>query len=161
MSPIAGQLPIIFVILVATVWIALRRRREQMINVKHLLLMPVLFMCLSLYGIWQSFAAHSEAWVYWVVALLIGLYIGWKQVKNKQLSFDTAKKQILVSPDWSWLILILAVFGAEFYLIYEVVSSPLVSDIHWLSRSLFISGLFTGVVIGRSATYYQRYQQAE
>ncbi|MDF2529902.1 MAG: hypothetical protein K0Q57_782, partial [Gammaproteobacteria bacterium] len=76
--------------------------------------------------------------------------------RNANLIIDRAKGLVTVPGDWSMLALIMLIFVVEFAINATEASGP--STTWWFGPlALSISGLITGMALGRNGIYLYRY----
>jgi len=106
----------------------------------------------------ERLEGQYSLFIYWVIGLAAGTLIGWQTVRNWKIKVDRHRKTISVPGTWSTLIFILLVFVVRYYFVYHYESHPENSSRFFLADSL-VSGIFTGIFIGRSLELYQKYRK--
>ncbi|MFC3909042.1 DUF6622 family protein [Legionella dresdenensis] len=149
----------VFILFAVLVYMGIKRCFTRVIKVQRLFISPIFFSFFSIRGISELFDLTIFSLSLLFAGCLIGLFLGFKQVGNRNIRVDRKQKLIEVPGDLSMLFLIFSAFSSEFFIHYLVESeSMLATTSTFKIISLIISGLFTGLSAGRAFNYFWRYR---
>jgi hypothetical protein len=124
-------------------------------KVRRLFILPVIFILMSFNNLDGSPAITWISGPCWLIAIALGIYFGYVHKRDVEITVDRSRGVINIPGDWSMLLLILIVFAVEFTInaVEAIGPSP-----DWFGPlALAVSGLVTGMSIGRNGTYLYRY----
>ena len=129
--------------------------KGKMMNLKKLFIMPVVFVFLM----GQKMSANPTAYLCFLV---VGCFVGWLIYKNVRIKADKIKKLIFVPGSYIPLIIIIIAFFKGYYIGYETAVHPELVKTFWFAfRVAAVSGIFSGLFIGRTAIYLYKYSKVE
>lgn len=149
----------VYALLVYLLWVGIRAARPRVVALKKLLILPIIFTLLSLHTLLTSVVLSPLTIGAWAVALLVGGAIGYAQISRQTLQVDRARGLLRVPGSWSVLVLIVIIFASKYYFGYSLSIDPQRAH-HWpFALSLLaVSGICTGLLIGRFTCYRQRFK---
>jgi len=157
-----SSIPIwVYLLFFGLLYLGIRRCVTSTMKLSRLIILPAALLWLSLDGLWHSLhLTYHSIWIY-VLAIIIGCGLGLLHVKKTQIRADKIQHLIEIPGDWTYLILIMAIFIINFAIHYVIAVSPSVTHAPLLVMSiLFISGLVIGLTIGRNGCYLFKFMQA-
>lgn len=149
----------VYILFAVLVYIGIKRCFTRVIKVQRLFISPLFFSIFSIRGISTLFGLWLSNVSLWLVGCLIGLFLGYMQVKNRNIKADRNQQLIEVPGDLSMLFLIFAAFSSEFIIHYVVESgTTFAATITFKIVSLIVLGLFAGLSAGRAFHYFCKYR---
>lgn len=135
--------------------------KERVISLHRLFILPTLFTAFSIYNFLTYFRPSAITVITYLLAFLIGIVIGWVLVRSVDLKFDKKQGLVRLPGTFTTLFLVLLIFFAKYYLGYSLAIDPtLATDTTFELLMLSISGICTGIFIGRLACYLWRKHRA-
>jgi len=136
----------------------IKSSRTQIVSLKKLFVLPILFTTLSVHTLVTSVSFNYVNLASLLIPLLLAAGLGWWQVTRYSIEVDKEKWLIKVPGNWSTLVIILIVFASKYYLNYQLAVHPqILGESGFASSLLAITGFCTGFFIGRLACYIQRF----
>ena len=152
----------VYMVFIAIVYLGIKRCYTRVFNIRRLLVVPVIFILIGLRGTFELFPCDHMAVFYMLFGWLIGLLIGYSQVRGRTIKSDKSKQLIQTPGDISMLIMLLVIFGLEFFIHYAVDAHlAIATSVNFRIFALVVSGTFIGISMGRNATYFYKYLHAE
>lgn len=148
----------VYILFVGLVIIGLKATRPRTISFTRLLLLPSIFTILSIIWLTERLAGNYFFLLFWILGLGAGSLLGWQSVRPWRIKPDRHRKTISLPGTRSTLILILFVFAFRYFFIYNYEVHPEIASHFFLADSI-LSGVVTGIFIGRSLELYQKYKQ--
>lgn len=145
----------VFVLFVFLVINGLKSTQPRTISLKRLLILPTI---LTLWNIvWLTERVHEQyhLLIFWVGGLALGAFLGWLSVRSYEVRVDRRLQLITLPGTWFTLILILFIFAIRFFFNYNYEVHPNLA-FHFYKADALLSGLTTGVFIGRSFGLYRK-----
>jgi len=131
------------------------------VGIYKIFLFPALFLLISLKGLLATSELLSFAVIVRLGALCIGSAIGFVLFNSIAIEADKKKSLIKIPGTKSTLLLILAIFAIKYYFGYKSARDPfLVNTMYFMSLQLIITGVTSGIAIGRSLCYLYKYKTA-
>ena len=125
---------------------------------KKLFILPTVLLFMSLHNLGASINANAYSLITFIIAMLIGGIAGFIQIYRLSIAVDKKHHLIKVPGTWSTMILILIVFVSKYYFGFELAVQPaLVHQTTFLLHMLIVSGLCTGLFVGRLICYLVRF----
>lgn len=91
--------------------------------------------------------------------MLVGSLFGWWQVKRLDIKIDKKSSLIQIPGSWDTLLVILIIFAAKYYFGYEkATNSVLAAQLNFKVSMLVLSGVCTGLFLGRLLGYMSYYK---
>lgn len=144
----------IFFVLVSTGLNSLRHRK---INVKQLLIVPIVLGLWNLGWLGERIHGHFTLLSFWILGIGFGFFIGEKTVSRWVIRGDKDKKHILLPPTYSTMILIVIVFCIRYFFYYNYIKHPETAP-NLYPNDAAISGILTGVFIGRTVKIFKKFK---
>ncbi|MDF2939721.1 MAG: hypothetical protein K0R66_363 [Gammaproteobacteria bacterium] len=141
-------------------YIGIKQCYARSMKVQRLFILPAIFILMSLNNLDGSPELTWLSGPCWAAAIALGIYLGYLHKRNAKITVDRDQAIISIPGDWSMLLLLLLIFVVEFAV--NAVEATGTSSSSWFGpTALAISGLVTGMSIGRNGTYLYRYFKAE
>lgn len=130
------------------------------VSVFRLLLLPLVFLGLSLSSLAGVLAAEPLVGAAWALCVLAGVCLGWFYLTNEPLEVDRRRRTLVVPGSPVILFLFLTIFAVKFYYGFKAGTDPAGASQPLFLLTVFgFSGLSTGVVAGRTGKLYTDYLQ--
>jgi len=145
----------VYLLLALLIYRGILATKGKITTLKKLFIMPVVFIFL----VGQRMSANPTAFL---IFLVLGCIIGWLVYKKVKIRADKEKKVLFVPGSIMPLILIIVAFVKGYYIGYETAVHPELVKTFWFAfYSATISGIFSGLIIGRTAIYLYKYYKSE
>ena len=142
--------------------IGVRATKEQIVPLKKLYTAPALLVLVALDNLWGQVVSGHANILAWLAGSLCGVWIGAKMISNLALEFDHKRRLVRLPGSWSVVAVMLLVVGGKVIVGYEVAINPGAAVTSPLMSTIFaISGLCTGVLIGRTAGYFRKFRKSK
>jgi hypothetical protein len=123
--------------------------------------LPLLFTVWSLWDLVRIYGVTTQSVLVWLVGILIGIAAGWLLVRSMTITVDPASGVIHHPADYTLLPPILVTFAVKYAFGAISATSPeLLQQPAFLLADLGLSGLFSGIFVGKFAVYAGRYFSA-
>ena len=143
----------VYLLLIVLIYKGIRALTPTTMRVKKLIILPAVFFILSLHKITNPY--------YYILFLIIGIIVGWLLYLRVKVKADKDKKLIGLPGSVLPLILIILAFVKGYYFGYESAVHPEYLKQHWyILTSLIVSGVFSGIFIGRALIFSYKYYNA-
>ncbi|HEV2614555.1 MAG TPA: DUF6622 family protein [Gammaproteobacteria bacterium] len=151
----------VYILFFALVYMGYQRCFTSVVKIKRLIILPVALAWLSLHGLWTSLdLTYHSLWSY-ALGLIIGLYIGFMQLRDVQVRADKSQQLIEIPGDWRYLIFVLVFFAVEFIINFAIATTSSIAHSGFLiALILFISSILVGIACGRSGCYLLKYWES-
>ena len=147
----------VYVLFIYLVQRGISASKSQVVSIKKLTILPVVFIALSIHTLMTAFHVNTAAILVWFASIAVGSAIGWLLVCRHQFKVDRKKLLIQLPGSWVTLILILAIFVSKYYFSYQIGSDPALENQTGFEFSMLaISGICTGLFIGRLLCYFHK-----
>ena len=131
--------------------------KDRIISLYKMMIVPIIFILLTLHTLF-SLPMDFGKLVILGMAGIFGIGAGFWEISRLFLVVDKKQKLIKTPGSFIPLILILAVFGSKYYFGYQLAIDPSIAhNFFFAAAFLIISGLCTGIFVGRSACYVCRF----
>ncbi len=148
----------VYVLFIYLVIMGLKATRTRTVALWKLFILPVLFSWMSIHSLISSFPIDAFSVSTWGGAILIGTFFGWLQMHRSKIDINKQKHQITLPGTWWTLILILLIFATKYYFGYQLGVDPTLKyQSHFEFSMLAVSGIITGLFIGRALALLIRY----
>lgn len=150
----------VYIVFAYLLSIGIRALRPQVVRLKKIFLIPIIFILWSLYGLVSKFKAPTDVGR-WLVFLSIGALIGWWIASSWKIKADKQKLLIQLPGGPTTLILILLIFSTKYAFGYLYETDPSAQD-NFLIYTLDVisSGVITGMFVGRALCYLRKFKAA-
>ena len=140
----------VWLILILLLYMGSKSLRDRTIEVKKLIIMPVIFLVMT--------SSHMKEPVLYISFLIIGAVLGFLICFRSDIKVDREHKLIRLKGSVLPLILIIMVFIKNYFYGYEHSVHPeYFKNMIFLAVSYIVSGTFSGIFIGRAGTNFYRY----
>ena len=130
-----------------------------MVSLYRVMISPLIFVFFTLHTLTQ-FPLRALSLTGLILALGLGVALGFWQVYQLDLQVDKKQKLLHLPGSWITLVLILIIFGSKFYFGYTIAIDPEIIYTPGFSlAAMVISGLCTGMLLGRVGCYGYRFKQ--
>lgn len=148
----------VYLLFLFLVFIGLRATRARTVSSRQLFLLPIILMILNLAWLSERLQDHYAHLIFWAIGLTVGAVFGWLMVRKwtiKVLHYDA----ISLPPSWSALILILLFFIVRYFFVFNYEMHP-EAESHLFLADALISGVMTGIFVGRAYQLFTKYHNA-
>jgi hypothetical protein len=152
----------VYVLFLGVLYIGIKRCYTRVMSVNRLALLPLIFGYFSFRSVNTLFGMDILSITILLCGIIIGIILGYLQVKNRIIQADKVNQLIKIPGDYSMLILVLAIFFVEFFIHYAVDDHWMVSDSMFFKiLAVVISGVVMGISTGRNTSYYYKYFKSD
>lgn len=141
------------------VWIIYKRTvKDNIMELKKLIILPALFIYLTYSMVTKHFALVPFDFVTIVIGMIIGVTIGFLVSSNTNIKADHEQKLIFIAGSWTNLIMVLIIVVIKFSVGYVISINPSLSHNNF-DKFIFLIliTVATGLMIGRYLLYYLKY----
>jgi hypothetical protein len=136
------------------VYVGINATRSRTVYLPKIFIVPTIFVVMTWHTVVTKFSINYLTILVLVGALLIGYGFGWSLVSRHEVKFDRQQLLIQISGTWSVLLIILIMFCSKYYFGFAMAMDPkIVEKLSFEFAFLAISGIGTGIFIGRSFGY--------
>ena len=147
----------VYVIFIYLVIIGIKSIKPRTSSIIRVVLLPLLFVALSLYGLYQEVSLGFVSLIFvWIVFVGLGAYLGVKEVHSWKISKDRRKGEITIPGNYSTLVLMLLIFGLKFFWGYFYATRTEITYWMYFADTL-TSSLVTGFFVGRAGFFFKSY----
>jgi hypothetical protein len=148
-----------YILLIYLLWIGFQATKPRAIWLPKLFIGPVIFIGLFLVNIFRTYGADPTALGLYLVAILVGITIGWLLVRHTIVVADKAKNSINLPGSYVPLMLFLAIFVFKYCEGYISAVHPELSQtpVNWLVFKVIAPGIIAGLMLGRNLGYLDKY----
>ncbi len=151
----------VYIIFFALLCMGINRCFPRVIKIQRLFVAPLFFTLLSIRGMVTLFEVMPADIFLWITGGGLGIFLGYQHIRRRQVKADHQHQLIQLPGDWSMLVLILAIFGFEFFVHFSIDSGwTIVSTITFKWVSLIMLGVIAGMSIGRTLDYFLKYKKS-
>lgn len=149
----------IYLLFVCLLILGIKSIDAKTVSLPRLFLLPAIFVMWNFIWLFSRPEGKYSFFALWFVGLIFGSVIGWQTVRSWNIQANRQKKTITLPGSSSTLILILIIFSVRFYFGHTEATTPNLSNT-FLDIDACISGLLTGVFVGRVLELYHKYTRA-
>ena len=146
----------VYALFVSLVIIGLKASHPRTISLKKLLILPGIFTVLNIIWLTERLQGRYALLFFWAIGLVIGSLIGWRIVLHWKTEANHRLHHLRIPGSWSTLFLIILVFVIRYFFLYNYETKFRESYNFHLADS-FVSGIITGIFIGRALELYKKY----
>ena len=147
----------VYLLLAYLIFIGIQASKTRVVSIKKLIIVPIIFTWMSVETLLTAFKVNTLSIGTWSIAILIGITLGWLQIIRHKLIVDKPHWLIKVPGSWLTFILVLIIFASKYYFGYQLAMDPqLESQTGCEVAMLSVSGVVTGLLIGRVIAYFYR-----
>lgn len=148
----------VWILLIYLLKIGIQAGRPRTVSLYRILIGPLIFIFFTLHTV-TEFPPQLLNLTGLALALLLGILLGFWQIKRLPIQVDKKHKLLHIPGSWITLGLILVIFASKFYFGYTAAANPeLFYSPGFSFIALAVSGLCTGMFIGRVACYAYRFK---
>jgi hypothetical protein len=149
----------VYLLLVYLIIVGLKASKSRIIPFWKIFVLPTIFLSISIQNLTTIENIEYLSISSWIVAMLVGSLFGWWQVKRLDIKIDKKSSLIQIPGSWDTLLVILIIFVAKYYFGYEKATNPvLVAQLNFKVSMLILSGVCTGLFLGRLLGYMSHYK---
>ena len=138
-----------------------RTVRDNIMELKKLVILPILFLYLAYSMLTKHFMLAPNDFFTIVIGMVIGAIIGFMVSANTNIRADHEKNLICVAGSWVNLFVVLIIVAIKFGVGYEMSINPSLShNIICKHIVLMLIAIVTSIMIGRYLAYYIKYVNA-
>src|SRR3989338_6147796 len=146
----------VYLILVYLFFICFKAVKTRTLALRMLFILPIIFIVLAFHTLIAEIGISIFSLITTGVFLILGAALGFYQIYRLSIKTDKTHLLIQVPGSWSTLIIVLIIFISKYYFSYEIASNPAsLKNVHFIFMMLAISGICTGLFIGRLLRYLQ------
>ena len=163
MVSIVEHVPLwVWPVLVLVLWRGIQSLGTRTVTVWVAGLVPLVFLVLSVSSVGEVAWGAPVIALVWVLALGLGVALGWWFLSAQPTAMDRGRGTVTI-PGSPWLLVVLvAVFSVKFAYGYGMgTGAAWATEASWRSGLFGISGLSTGIVVGRTLRLYAWYFSGE
>lgn len=149
----------VFVLLAYLIFIGIKALKSQTVSFKKLLILPALFAIWNISWLFTHSEGKYSYFALWFIGIVLGGVIGWQFVRTWKVKADHKTKTITLPGSPTTLIFILLVFVIRYIFGYLEAVNPNPSA-EFLEINAGVSGILTGIFIGRTVELYRKYSRA-
>jgi len=151
----------VFVLFFYLLKVGIDATKPRVVSMKKLFILPAVFLAISINSLISSFSIGLLTLAVYATSLAIGIIGGWALVRNLNLHFDHKHHLVKMPGSFVPLILVLTIFSTKYYLGYLIATHPeIVQKVEFTLFQLAVSGLCTGLFLGRLGGYLLRKSQS-
>ncbi|HVV94251.1 MAG TPA: DUF6622 family protein [Hyphomicrobiales bacterium] len=151
----------VWLILAYLLFMGVRSLWPRTVGFTRLAIMPAVFFVWGLWTLFETFRLTPLAVGLWVVGLVIGGAIGATLVARLSIGADRERGLLHMPGSPVNLVLIILIFVTKYYFGVRIGMAPdLVRDPGFVAFDLGISGILTGIFLGRFYGYWRKLQTA-
>lgn len=151
----------VYVLFFILLYLGIKSCYTRTVSLKRLIILPVIFIYLSLQGTNKLFHFSPTVILLLLIGGCLGFFIGSYYVRSRNVRADKQEHLIEIPGDITMLILVLCIFFIEFFIHYAVESHQSIAGfVAFRFCAVTLSGLITGITIGRNTTYFLKYIRA-
>lgn len=149
----------VYLLLVYLIIVGLKASKSRIIPFWKIFVLPTIFLSISIQNLTTIENIEYLSISSWIVAMLVGSLFGWWQVKRLDIKIDKKGSLIQIPGSWDTLLVIIIIFIAKYYFGYEKATNPvLVAQLNFKVSMLVLSGVCTGLFLGRLFGYMSHYK---
>ncbi len=147
----------VFALFIFLVLTGLNASKPRIIPVKRLIILPTVFALWNIAWLAERIHGHFSLFIFWLIGLIIGAFIGWQTVMSWRVHADHAHRTVSLPGTWSTLFFIVLVFFVRYFFVYNYEMHP-ESAANLFSSDALLSGSMTGIFVGRVLEVYRKYR---
>ena len=110
----------VYVIFVYVLIFGIRATKTRIVSLSRMFIIPIILIALSINELLTTVQPVWYNFFIWVIAILIGIYLGWLQIYHFKILIDRKKHLIQTPGTWTTLILLLIIFSTKYYFGYQL-----------------------------------------
>ncbi|AIF53155.1 DUF6622 family protein [Pelosinus sp. UFO1] len=151
----------VYLLLIYLIAVGIKSSKVRIIPFWKVFVLPTIFLFISIQTL-MTIKIEYVSIASWIVGMLVGSLLGWWQVKRLDIKIDKKRSLIQIPGSWDTLLVMLIVFIAKYYVGYEQATNPvLVAQLKFKVSMLVLSGVCTGLFLGRLFCYLGHYKDGK
>ena len=143
------------------IYMGIKAFGDRKVSLKAMVILPGVFLFLSVPALVSIAGQNPVVGAAWGLCLLAGVVLGWYYLTPEPVSIDLRAGTMVVPGTWTVLVLFVTVFLVKFVYGFATAVNPgLAAQPGFLLGVFALSGLSTGIVLGRTSKNYYEYFQA-
>ena len=152
----------VYILFAYLIFVGIKATKPRQVQLKQLLIMPILFTYFSIETLINNMQVTVLAVVILAISMMVGTALGWWQIHKLPIKVDKEKRIFEIPGSWSTLIIILIIFSSKYYFGYAMAIDPhVLENTGFEVAMLSISGICSGLFIGRLLNYLYRFNVSE
>lgn len=152
----------VYILFFALLYLGIKGCYTRVMTVKRLVIFPVVFIFFSLHSTILLFHFFLTGLLLLFLGGVVGGLLGYLRVRHRVIRADKQKFLIEIPGDIFILAMIIFIFAIEFFIHYAFTAHWAIAQVNLFKNcAAILTGLVAGISIGRNATYFFKYQQAE
>lgn len=149
----------VWLLLAYLIFRGVKARRPAQTSLLKLAVIPAVFTVWGLTDLARLYGLKPETAGLWLTGIAVGALIGWRLLFHADIRADQAAGVINRPADHTLLPLLLVTFAVKYAFGVIAATSPdLLQHMGFRMADLLLSGLFTGIFIGKFARYTRAYR---
>ena len=148
----------VYLTFIYLLYTGIKASQRRTLSLPKLFILPTLLLVWSFYSLYDRWQGHWTDVCYWIISLVSGSLIGWWIIHKWNIQIDRERKTLTLPGTWSTLWLILIIFSVRYYFGFYYATHPAIPHSMFLT-DIIVSGVITGIFIGRSLNYLYRYEK--
>ena len=148
-----------YLIFLLLLFAGLKSIQRRTVTLTRLFIIPSLLVFWSFYGIYDRWQGVLTDVYYWIISLVCGSFIGWWMIYKWKIHIDRERKTLTLPGTWTTLCMAMIIFSIRYFFGYYYETHPFIPHSIFLT-DIILSGIITGMFIGRSFNLWYRYENA-
>ncbi len=151
----------VYILFLGLLYLSIKGCYKRIIKPQRLIVIPLVFAWFSIENVYRVGPPIPSQLIFLICGGILGIYLGYLHVRKVVVRADKQQHLAAIPGDWTILILIMVIFLIQFSIHYLLAIDPsLTNKTSTVAFILGVSGLTTGLVIGRNLTYFYKYTKA-
>jgi hypothetical protein len=152
----------VYLLLIYLIVVGVKASKTRVVKLQRIFTIPAILAVMSVHTLMTTITLVDYLIVSsWIIAMLIGILLGWWQVKRLDIQIDKKRLLIQIPGTWSTMYILLTIFVAKYYFGYEKATNPiLMEQLEFNVSMLAVSGVCTGLFIGRLIAYLYHFKNS-
>ncbi len=139
----------VYLLLIYLVFRGVKALKPQIVSVKKIFILPLIFCILSLYRLISTYQGFRDL-IVWLFFIIIGYIVGWGLAHSLRIRIDRRKLLLRMPGSPIILVLVLLVFATRYFFgAYSAMHPDAKDNFLFHSANLLSSGFITGIFLGR------------
>jgi len=159
LGQIFSQVPLWVVpLLVCGIAMGVRAMFARNISLVAALVLPLIFLALSLTSLASAIKAVPVSAAVWLMGTALGIVAGLTVFAARVIDPEVGSGRLRIDGSPATLIVFILIFATRFYYNFHLATDPsAASNVGFVATALALSGIGTGIVVGRVAKLYVTY----
>jgi hypothetical protein len=152
----------VYLILIYLIVVGVKASKTRVVKLQRIFVIPAILAVMSVHSLMTTITLVDYLIVSsWIIAMLIGILLGWWQVKRLDIQIDKKRLLIQIPGTWSTMYILITIFVTKYYFGYEKATNPiLMEQLEFNVSMLAVSGVCTGLFIGRLIAYLYHFKNS-